>query len=687
MARASINRARAGAEAVLLGVSYFALAWLSVQLTPYAGGIAYVWPAGGVALATLLLAPRRHWPYILSAVFAANALNALADGHSPQVAALFALPNVLLAGGSAWLLLRLSGRPPTLASVRGVLIFTMVSAVGVNAVAAFLGAAVPHFFYGRDFVTEWQVWWVSEALGVLLVAPLILTWSTARPGDWSTVSWKRVLEAAAVGLGTAVTAQVAFGAMPGPSGAVVPLTHLVTPFLMWGALRFQIRGAASVVAVAAAVALWNTASGNGPFAAALAPGADSVLHLQEYLAVVTAMALMVGALMHERATLDAQLREAQKLEALGTMAGGIAHDFNNILGAILGFGEMAAERAADNPRLRQPLAAILDAGRRGKALVDQILAVSRRTPRGRQALTPAAVLREVSDVLSVSAPAGVALQLRVEAEGARIIGDPTRLHQLVMNLATNGIDAMPDGGRLELRLHTQFIGAPAILSHGRLAPGYYVVIGVSDTGTGIPPQVLARIFDPFFTTKGPGRGTGLGMALVYAISKEMNAAIHLTTRVGKGTTVEIYVPALDPQVESVAGVPAAAQPGSSRTVLVVDDDRLMLSLAEEILAELGYEPVGYDNPMHALAAFESGPQRFDAVLVDERMPELSGTEFAARVTALRPDIAVVVVTGYGGQDLEERARAAGVARVIAKPYTASVLKEVLQEALRTSSLA
>ncbi len=526
MARASINRARAGAQAVLLGLSYFALAWLSVQLTPYAGGIAYVWPAGGVALATLLLAPRRHWPYILSAVFAANALNALAGGHNPQVAALFALPNVLLAGGSAWLLLRLSGRPPTLASVRGVLIFTMVSAVGVNAVAAFLGAAVPHFFYGRDFVTEWQVWWVSEALGVLLVAPLILTWSTARPGDWSTVSWKRVLEAAAVGLGTAVTAQVAFGAMPGPSGAVVPLTHLVTPFLMWGALRFQIRGAASVVAVAAAVALWNTASGNGPFAAALAPGADSVLHLQEYLAVVTVMALMVGALMHERATLDAQLREAQKLEALGTMAGGIAHDFNNILGAILGFGEMAAERAADNPRLRQPLAAILDAGRRGKALVDQILAVSRRTPQGRRALAPAAVLREVSDVLSVSAPAGVMLQLRVEDESARIMGDPTRLHQLVMNLATNGIDAMPEGGRLELRLRTQFIGAPAILSHGRLAPGYYVVIGVSDTGTGIPPQVLARIFDPFFTTKGPGRGTGLGMALVYAISKEMNAAIH-----------------------------------------------------------------------------------------------------------------------------------------------------------------
>jgi CheY-like chemotaxis protein len=369
------------------------------------------------------------------------------------------------------------------------------------------------------------------------------------------------------------------------------------------------------------------------------------------------------------------------------MAGGIAHDFNNILGAILGFGEMAAERAGDNPRLRQPLAAILDAGRRGKALVDQILAVSRRAPPGRKALAPAAVLREAGDVLAASAPPLVTLRLRVEDESARIMGDPTRLHQLVMNLGANGIDAMPQGGVLELRLRTQRLAAPATLSHGRLAPGPYAVIGVSDTGSGIPPQVLARIFDPFFTTKGPGRGTGLGMPLVYAISKEMDGAIDITTRVGKGTTIEVYVPTLDLLAEPAAAAPAAAQPGSSRTVLVVDDDRLMLSLAEEMLAELGYEPVGYDNPQQALASFESGPQRFDAVLADERMPDLSGTELAARITAHRPDIAVIIVTGYGGPDLEERARAAGVARVITKPYTASTLEEALHGALRVSSLA
>jgi signal transduction histidine kinase/CheY-like chemotaxis protein len=693
MLRGKASLQRAVAEAVLLGLGYFALAWVSVQLTPYAGGVAYVWPAGGVALATLLLAPRRHWPYILGAVFAANALNALAGGHGLLVAALFAVPNVLVAGGSAWLLLRLSGRPPQLASVRGVLVFTLVAAVGMNAVAAVLVAAIPHFFYGGDFVAEWRVWWVSEALGVVLVAPLILAWSTARPGDWSVVSLLRVLEATVVTLGTAVTAQIAFGATPGPSGAVVPLSHLITPFLVWSALRFHIRGAASAVAVAALVALWNTANGNGPFAAALAPGAESVLHLQEYLAVITATALLVGALVRERALLDAELREAQKLEALGTMAGGIAHDFNNILGAILGFGEMAAERVGDNPRLRQPIAAILDAGRRGKALVEQILAVSRRAPRPRAPLTPAAVLREVRDLLTGSAPIGVTVRLRVGDENARIMGDATRLHQLVMNLATNGIHAMQQGGSLELTLRTESIDAPTILSHGRLAPGRYVVIGVGDTGSGIPPQTLERIFEPFFTTKGPRRGTGLGLALVYAITKEMNGAIEVATREGKGTTVEVYVPALPSGAESANGLdahgtaPPVALRGPSRTILVVDDDRLMLSLAEEILAELGYEPVGYDSPVQALAAFEGGPQRFDAVLVDERMPGLSGTELAARITACRTDIAVIVMTGYGGEELEERARAAGVARVIGKPYTASVLKEALQDVLRVNSLA
>jgi len=686
-ARGNDSLWRAVLEAALLGAGYFALAWVSVKLTPYAGGIAYVWPAGGVALATLLLAPRRHWPYILAAVFAANMLNAVAGGHSLLVAVLFAVPNVLVSGGSAWLLLRLSGRPPQLASVRGVLVFTLVAAVGTNALAAALGAAVPHFFYGHDFLAEWRVWWLSEALGVVLVAPLILAWSTAHPRDWSRLSPARVLEALAVALGTAVTAQIAFGASPGPSGAVVPYTHLVLPFLVWGALRFHIRGAASALAVATIVAGWNTALGNGPFAAALETSADAVLHLQGYLALITAMALLVAAVVRERALLDAQLREAQKLEALGTMAGGIAHDFNNILGAILGFGELAAERAPPDARLRHALAAILEAGRRGKALVDQILTVSRRAPLRRSSVAPAAVLREVRDLLAGSVTEGVTVRLRVADESVRIMGDPTRLHQLVMNLATNAAHAMEQGGQLELSLHIRQIDEAIALSHGRLAPGLHAVIGVSDTGTGIAPEVMARMFDPFFSTKGPGRGTGLGLALVYAIVKEMNGAVDVTSRVGKGTTVEVYVPATQqPAERESVGTPEARR-ASAQTILVVDDDRLMLSLAEEILAELGCEPVGYDTAQKALAAFEAQPQRFDAVLVDERMPGMSGTELAARVRALRPDLAVIVVTGYGGPDLAERARAAGVARVIAKPYSASTLKEALQPALRLDSPA
>jgi signal transduction histidine kinase/ActR/RegA family two-component response regulator len=682
------SRSRAILEAVLLGVGYFALAWVSVEITPYAGGIAYVWPAGGVALATLLLAPRRHWPHILAAVFAANTLNAVTGGHSLLVAVLFALPNVLVSGGSAWLLLRLSGRPPQLASVRGVLVFTLVAAVGTNALAAALGAAVPHFFYGHAFLTEWRVWWISEALGVMLMAPLILAWSTARLRQWPRLSAARVLEALAVAAGTAVTAQIAFGGSPGPSGAVVPYTHLVAPFLVWAALRFHIRGATSVLAVATIVAGWNTALGNGPFAAALGPGAEAVLHLQGYLALITAMALLVAAVVRERALLDAQLREAQKLEALGAMAGGIAHDFNNILGAILGFGEMAAERAPKDPRLREPLAAILDAGRRGKALVDQILTVSRRQPLRRDSIEPAAVLCEVRDLLAGSVPEGVTVRLRSPDENVHVIGDATRLHQLIMNLATNAVQAMEQGGELELSLDTRRIDAPLALSHGRLGPGDYAVIGVSDTGSGIAPEVMERIFEPFFSTKGPGRGTGLGLSLVYAIAKEMSGAIDVTSHVGRGALFEVYVPVTRQAAErETVALPADVPRASAQTVLVVDDDRLMLLLAEELLAELGCEPVGYDSPQQALAAFEAQPQRFDAALVDERMPGMSGIELATRIRALRPDLAVIVVTGYAGPDLDQRAHAAGVARVIAKPYTARMLEEGLRAALRTASPA
>ena len=392
----------------------------------------------------------------------------------------------------------------------------------------------------------------------------------------------------------------------------------------------------------------------------------------------------------EHARLDAQLREAQRLEALGTMAGGIAHDFNNILGAVTGYAELAYDRAPADERLRQPLRAIQDAGRRGKALIEQILAFARRAPPARRPVALAPLLQEAGALVSVSAPPHVEVRIRIDHDGLIVLGDPTQIHQIVMNLATNGLQAVQDAlagqhdarGSVELALSRTRTSGTRALSHGVLAAGDYAVIGVTDTGTGISHQALPHIFDPFFTTKEPGRGTGLGLPLVHGIVAAHEGAIDVRTEPGTETTVTVYLPIMEEAASVEDGAPSAMDQGRGQTVMVVDDDPAMLALAEERLAELGYEPVGYGSSAQALAAFEVQPQRFDAVVTDERMPDLTGTELAQRMRARNAKLPVVVVSGYGGAQLEAKAHAAGVTAVLAKPYSAVALGEALTRALR-----
>jgi signal transduction histidine kinase/CheY-like chemotaxis protein len=387
----------------------------------------------------------------------------------------------------------------------------------------------------------------------------------------------------------------------------------------------------------------------------------------------------------DRAQLDAQLREAQKMEALGTMAGGIAHDFNNILGAILGHGELAEELAEAESRMesrqRQQLRAIMDAGRRGKALVQQILTFARRGASEKRAVELWPVVREVRDLLAASTPANVTVRLEVDDPHTAVLADPTQMHQVLMNLCTNAMQAMSEGGQLTIGLTVETVQRVRALSQGQLEPGRYAVLSVGDTGPGIAPEVAARMFEPFYTTKGPGKGTGLGLALVQAIVADHGGAIEVESRPGEGTLLKVYVPAAPDRVVEARGREAQTPRGNGQTVLLVDDDRAMLAMAEDMLAQLGYEPVGYDSSAKALQAFSAGPERFDAVLTDERMPELTGTELALRVKALRPELPVVIASGYGGPELRKRARDAGVAEVVDKPYELQTIAQALAAAL------
>jgi PAS domain S-box-containing protein len=383
----------------------------------------------------------------------------------------------------------------------------------------------------------------------------------------------------------------------------------------------------------------------------------------------------------ERERLEAQLRQSQKMEAMGTLAGGIAHDFNNILGAILGYGELAQRDSPEGSRVRRHLDQVMHAGGRAKALVERILAFSRSALAEREPVHVQSVVGDTLELLAASLQPGVRLERRLQAGDAAVIGDATQLHQVVMNLCTNAMHAMSAGGVLTVVLERAAVTSPRVVFHGALSAGRYVRLVVSDTGTGIPPEVLERMFDPFFTTKVVGEGTGLGLPLVHGIVGDLGGAIDVATKRGEGTTFAIWLPLAGETARPVPKATRQAPRGSGEALMIVDDEPALVTLAEEMLAELGYEPVGFRSSVAAMEAFRADPQRFDLVLTDEAMPDLTGTALAREIRTLRPEIPVLLMSGYGGTALAARAAAAGVREVLRKPLESRDLAESVARVL------
>jgi PAS domain S-box-containing protein len=381
----------------------------------------------------------------------------------------------------------------------------------------------------------------------------------------------------------------------------------------------------------------------------------------------------------EQALLESerQLRRAQRLEVVGTLAGGIAHDFNNILGAILGYGEMAVRNASKGSRLRRDLDSIVSAGERGRALVDRILAFSRSGVAERIAVDVEKVVREALDLLLARLPTGISIDARLDAGRAAMLGDPTQVHQVLMNLATNGVQAMPRGGVLRVSLRVSRLDEPRVATIGTIAAGDYVVLEVADRGTGIAPDVLERVFDPFFTTKEVGVGTGLGLSLVHGIVTEVGGSIDVASAPGSGTVFTVYFPRYGQAAEDSVDEPSAVPQGKRQQVLVVDDEEPLVNLATRTLEELGYVPVGFTSSVAALEALRADPQRFDAVITDERMPGLSGSALIREVRAIRSSIPVLLVSGYVGGMVTRRAYNSGATEVLKKPLSARELATTL----------
>jgi PAS domain S-box-containing protein len=367
-----------------------------------------------------------------------------------------------------------------------------------------------------------------------------------------------------------------------------------------------------------------------------------------------------------RLRLEAPLRQAQKMEALGTLAGGVAHDFNNILGTIIGNVELAREDLVAEHPAQESLAEVQKASARARELVQQILTFGRRQPDERCVVGLREVVEESLRLLRATLPAGIELVSGFARDAPNVLADRSRIHQVVMNLCANAWQAMPGPvGRITVSLARVTVADQQAFAG--LAPGVYACLSVTDTGTGIDPTIVDRIFDPFFTTKPLGEGTGLGLSVVDGIVKSHDGTIAVESTPGKGTTIRLYFPGIDAEATPRAADPRPATEGQGQRILYLDDEASLVNLASRLLARVGYEVEGYTRPAEALAAFAADPRRFDMVISDMNMPTATGLSVAAEVLRQRPDVPVALISGFVTDELAAHADALGVKAVVYKP--------------------
>ena len=383
-----------------------------------------------------------------------------------------------------------------------------------------------------------------------------------------------------------------------------------------------------------------------------------------------------------RYQLEIQLRQAQKMEAIGTLAGGIAHDFNNILGIIIGFTEIAYKDSEEGSILHHNMQRILDAGHRAKDLVKQILAFSHKSDQDNRIILLAPIVKESLKLLRASLPATIGIRQKIEPNLDAISADPIQIHQVLMNLCTNSAHAMEKtGGVLEVQLkNTNLIEADAAQLPD-LAPGFYVKLIVRDTGSGMDSATLERIFEPYFTTKQKGEGTGLGLAVVHGIVRRQGGSINVSSAKGKGTTFEIFWPAAVSEVRAEP-VQMDSPPTGNENILFVDDEKSLIELGDKMLSSLGYHVVTKTDPLEAIEIFKTNPDQFDLIITDMAMPNMSGTRVAKELMKIRADIPIVLCTGFSKLVDAETAKSFGIKGFLMKPITLHRLAETVREVLQ-----
>jgi two-component system cell cycle sensor histidine kinase/response regulator CckA len=381
----------------------------------------------------------------------------------------------------------------------------------------------------------------------------------------------------------------------------------------------------------------------------------------------------------DKQKLESQLLQAQKMEAIGSLAGGIAHDFNNILSAIIGFTELSMlSEGAPVDYLREAM----KAAQRAKDLVKQILSFSRQTDEQRMPVHVGMVVKEIAKFLRASIPSTIDIRCTIDSRAGAVLANSVELHQILMNLCTNAVHAIGErAGTVEIGVRGMDIGPENRDGFPDLDLGHYVRLSVKDTGQGIPSDVRERMFDPYFTTKEKGVGTGLGLAVVHGIVKKSNGTIRVESEIGSGSVFHVYLPQVDLSASTQVEHPTIPRGGSER-ILFVDDEKMLVEVGEQILRRLGYDVVSRTSPLEALELFKAKPRDFDLVISDQTMPGLTGDALARELMKLNPGIPVILCTGYSQMIDQRRAKEKGIRALVMKPILISEIAGAIRAVLK-----
>jgi len=386
-------------------------------------------------------------------------------------------------------------------------------------------------------------------------------------------------------------------------------------------------------------------------------------------------------------TLQSQLRQAQKMEAIGTLAGGIAHDFNNILSAIMGYTELSMMDATPDSRIHNNLKEIYRASNRAREMVKQILTFSRQSEQERRPIQVTPIIKEALKMLRASLPTTIEIRQNIDKEVGIIEADATQIQQLLMNLCTNAAHAMRDtGGLLEVRLTNVIVDTSLTEQMPDLKPGPYLKLSVVDTGHGIHPGDKERIFDPYFTTKEKGEGTGLGLAVVQGIVKSHEGGIRVDSTIGKGSAFHVYLSRIEKKIPAEKAPISPLATGRER-ILFVDDEKALVEIGKQMLERIGYEVETRTSSVEALELFQANPARFDLIITDMTMPNMTGEKLALEIIKVRPEVPVVLCSGYSNLLAENIAREIGIKAFVMKPLVlrdlANTIRRVLDQSAET----